>query len=48
MPVHPFKKGVTVMTAEIADIEEFVAVKLGVFPVPLVASPMAVFEFVQV
>lgn len=47
-PAHPFKDGVKVMVAEITVPVEFVEVKLGIFPVPLAASPIAVFELVQV
>ena len=44
MPVQPLKVGVTVMVA----VPELVAVKLGTFPLPLAAKPIAVLEFVQV
>ena len=47
-PVQPFAEGVTVMVAEIAPVPVFVAVKAGISPVPLVARPTAVLEFVQV
>ena len=47
VPEHPFKTGVTVMVAETAKTDELSAVKLGTLPVPLAASPIAVFEFVH-
>ena len=46
-PVHPFKVGVTVMVPDIGVTPVFVAVKAGVFPVPLAPRPIAVFVFVQ-
>ena len=46
-PGHPFRLGVRVITAGIAKEVEFVAIKLGILPVPLAASPIAVLELVQ-
>ena len=46
-PAHPFKVGLTVITAEIPKALEFVAVKLGILPLPLAASPIAVLELIQ-
>ena len=40
--------GVTVIVALTGEDVVLVAVKLLIFPVPLAAIPMAVFEFVQV
>ena len=40
--------GVIVIVPVIAEDEELLAVNPGTCPVPLAASPMAVFEFVQV
>lgn len=49
VPVQPFAVGVTVMVADMADVVVLVAVKLGTFPVPLVAArPIFGFELVQV
>lgn len=47
MPWHEFIVGVTVIVAIIGVIVAFVAVKLGIFPVPLAANPIVVFEFVH-
>ena len=41
-PVHSFASGVMVMTATIGSLVRWVAVKEGIFPVPLAPSPMAV------
>ena len=40
VPVHPFAVGVTVMVAITGAVPLLVAVKDGIFPVPLAASPM--------
>lgn len=40
--------GVMLMIPFNAAVPEFDAVNPGIFPVPLAASPMAAFEFVQV
>lgn len=47
MPLHPPAVGIIVIVPEIAEAVELVAVKAGTFPVPLAASPIAVFELVQ-
>jgi hypothetical protein len=47
VPTHPDKVGVTVMVAVMGAAPALVAVNAGVFPVPLAASPIAAFEFVQ-
>lgn len=47
-PAHPFNLGTTVMVAVIGAEVLFTAVKLGTLPVPFAASPIEVFEFVQV
>ena len=46
-PVHPFADGVTVIVALIGKTVALVAVKGGILPEPLAASPMAVLLFVQ-
>ena len=46
-PVQPFKTGVTVIVADIVEVEGLVAVKPGTLPLPLAPSPIAVFELVQ-
>lgn len=46
-PVQPLAVGVTVIVPLIAVIPALVAVKAAMFPVPLAARPIAVFEFVQ-
>ena len=48
VPVHPFAVGVTVIVAVIGEVVAFVAVKEGIFPVPLAARLIAVLLFVQV
>jgi hypothetical protein len=40
--------GIYVIVETIGEVVLLVAVKLGIFPDPLAASPIAVFEFVQV
>jgi hypothetical protein len=40
VPEHPFAIGVTVMVAITVVVPALVAVKDGIFPVPLPASPM--------
>lgn len=47
-PVQPFSVGVTVMVDEMLVVPGFNAVKAGISPLPLEASPIAVLEFVQV
>jgi hypothetical protein len=47
-PTQPFSEGVTLMFAVIPAAEVLVAIKLGIFPVPLAGSPIAGFELVQV
>jgi hypothetical protein len=47
VPVHPFALGVTVIVAMTGALLEFVAVKEGIFPFPLAASPIAGLLFVQ-
>ena len=39
--------GVTVIVADIVEVEGLVAVKAEISPFPLAASPIAVFELVQ-
>jgi len=47
-PAHPFSVGLTVMVELIGAFVLFAAaVKLGMFPFPDAASPIAVFEFVH-
>ena len=46
-PVHPFATGVTVIVAVTALVPEFVAIKDGMSPLPLAASPIEVVLFVQ-
>jgi hypothetical protein len=40
VPEHPFAVGVTVMVAITVVVPALVAVKDGIFPAPLPASPM--------
>jgi hypothetical protein len=40
VPVHPLAVGVTVIVATTLVVPALVAVKDGIFPVPLAASPM--------
>ena len=40
VPTHPFAVGVTVMEATTGAVPGLVAVKEGIFPVPLAARPM--------
>jgi hypothetical protein len=40
VPTHPFAVGVTVIVAITVAVPLLVAVKDGIFPVPLPASPM--------
>jgi hypothetical protein len=47
-PTHPFNTGVTVMVELIVVVPGFEATKVGISPLPLAGSPMAVLEFVQV
>jgi hypothetical protein len=47
-PVQPLADGVTVMVPLIAVAAALVAVKLGMFPLPLAARPIAGLELVQV
>ena len=46
-PVHPFAEGVTVMIAVALVEPVLVAVKEGMFPVPLAASPIVVLLLVH-
>ena len=46
-PVQPLADGVTVIVPLIAVVPALVATKLGMFPVPDAARPIAVLEFVQ-
>jgi hypothetical protein len=48
VPAHPFADGVTVIVATTGTVPAFVAVKEGIFPVPLAASPMEGSVFVHV
>lgn len=45
--VHPFKLAVTVIVDVIEDADKFTTLKDGIFPVPDAASPIDVFELVQ-
>lgn len=47
VPPQPVDVGVTVMVAVIGAVVVLVATKLGILPVPLAASPMAVLLLVQ-
>jgi hypothetical protein len=47
VPMHP-RVGVTVMVAVFGELDVLIAVKLAMFPVPLDASPIVEFVFVQV
>ena len=47
-PVQPFAVGVTVILATSPLLEVFVAIKDGIFPVPVAARPIAGFELVHV
>ena len=47
IPKHPFAFGVTVMVAIIADVPEFVVVKLGILPLPVAAKLIEGLSFVQ-
>lgn len=40
VPMQPFAVGVTVMVAISGAVPEFVAAKVGVFPVPVEAKPI--------
>ena len=40
VPTHPFAVGVTVIVATTGAVPPFVAVKDGIFPVPLTARPI--------
>ena len=46
-PVHKLVEGVTVIVAVTGLPVLLIAVKAGIFPLPLAASPMDVFVFVQ-
>ena len=46
-PTHPFADGVTVIVAITGDVPPFVAVKEGIFPVPLAGKPIEGALFVQ-
>ena len=45
--MHPFKLGIAVIVAVIGAKVLFIAVNAGTLPLPLAASPIAGFEFVQ-
>ncbi len=47
VPRQPFTVGVTVIIPETEPVPGLVAVNEGIFPVPLEASPIDMFEFVQ-
>jgi len=47
VPAHPLMDGVTVMVAVIGVVPVLVAVKPGIFPLPLAGKPMPVFELVH-
>ena len=47
VPAQPFAKGVTVMVATIGVELAFVAVKAGIVPTPVAASPIEGCELVQ-
>ena len=48
VPTQPLIDGVTVMEAEMGAAPALTAVKLGTFPLPLAAKPIAVLVFVHV
>ena len=48
VPVHELTVGVTVMVAVTGELPVLVAVKEGVFPLPLAPKPTVVLELVQV
>jgi len=48
VPVQPFAVGVMVIVPEIGEFVVFVAVKYGIFPLPLAARPIDVLLFVHV
>jgi hypothetical protein len=48
VPTQPLAVGVTVIVAITGVVPVFVAVKVGIFPVPLAASPIVGSLFVQV
>ncbi len=48
LPGQPFADGVTVIVAVTATLLLLIAVKAGIFPLPLAASPMEVLLFVHV
>ena len=48
VPTHPFAVGVTVIVATTGAVPLLIAVKDGIFPVPLAASPIDASLFVQV
>lgn len=45
VPIQLFTVGITIIVAVILDVLVFVAVKVGIFPVPIAAKPTAVLEF---
>lgn len=45
--VQPFTVAVALIEATLGTEDELVAVKEGIFPVPLVANPIVEFEFTQ-
>ena len=47
MPTHPLAVGMTMIVVVRGEFAVFVAVKLGMFPVPLTANPIVVFVFVH-
>lgn len=47
VPVQPAELGVTVIVPLIGELPALVAVKVGMFPLPLAAKPIEVFELVQ-
>jgi hypothetical protein len=46
-PLQPLENGVTVISAELAILVEFIALKGAIFPVPAPAIPIEVLLFVQ-
>ncbi len=48
VPAQPFAEGVIVIVPETGTFVVFVAVKVGIFPLPLAANPIEVLLFVHV
>jgi hypothetical protein len=48
IPAQPFAEGVIVIVPEMGSFVVFVAVKVGIFPLPLAAKPIEVLLFAHV